>query len=126
MIIDSSAILAILNDEPDAPVFARAIESADRVLMSSGTVLEATIVAGRTRRVVLDRFLAQTAVVVLPVDTEHLEVAREAWIRFGRGSGSPARLNYGDCFAYAAAKVTGEPLLFKGDDFTHTDIEAAL
>ena len=126
MILDSSAILAILNDEPDAPVFARAIESADRVLMSSGTVLEATIVAGRPRRVVLDRFLAQIAVVVLPVDAEHLDVARDAWTRFGRGSGSKAKLNFGDCFAYAAAKVTGEPLLFKGDDFTHTDIEAAL
>lgn len=126
MIIDSSAIIAILNDEPDAPAFARAIEQADRIQISSGTVLEATIVVGRSRRAALDGFLALVAPTVLPVDAEHLEIARGAWTRFGRGSGSPARLNYADCFAYAAAKVTGEPLLFKGDDFIHTDIEAAL
>ncbi len=84
------------------------------------------MVVGRSRWLDLEELLTTSGVELLPVDRAHVLAAREAWTRFGRGSGSPARLNYGDCFAYAAAKVTGEPLLFKGDDFTHTDIEAAL
>lgn len=126
MILDSSAIIAVLNQEDEASSFTRTIQAAQRVGVSSATVLEASMVAGRSRRDDVDAFLDSARAEILSVDAAHLEVARDAWARFGRGSGSPARLNFGDCFAYAAAKVTGEPLLFKGDDFTHTDIEGAL
>lgn len=73
----------------------------------------------------LDQLLAAIAPVIHPVDDRHLAIARDAWARFGRGSGSPARLNYGDCFSYAAAAATGEPLLFVGEDFAHTDVRDA-
>lgn len=126
MILDTSAIVSILNQEPDAAQFADAIESASHVSVSAGTLLEAAIVLGRTRGDALDAFLRLAAVTVVPVDDRHVGVARSAWDRYGRGSGSQARLNYGDCFSYAAAKVADEPLLFKGGDFTHTDLSSAL
>ena len=81
---------------------------------------------GRTRGATLDAFLSLAGVSVVPVDKEHLQSARAAWEGYGRGSGSSARLNYGDCFSYAAARVADEALLFKDDDFSHTDIASAL
>lgn len=126
MILDTSAIVAILNQEDDAQRFAEAIERASAVGISAGTVLEAAMVLGRTRGKALDVFLDVAAATVMPVDRQHLSAARDAWVRYGRGSRSKARLNYGDCFSYAAARVADEPLLFKGDDFTHTDVQSAL
>lgn len=126
MILDTSAIVAILALEDDAATFAAAIESAERVGISAGTVLEAAMVLGRSRSTDLDAFLVEASVEVMPVGDEHLAVARRGWAQHGRGGGSPARLNYGDCFAYAAAIVTDRPLLFKGDDFSHTDVRNAL
>ncbi|MFN2344991.1 MAG: type II toxin-antitoxin system VapC family toxin [Dermatophilaceae bacterium] len=126
MILDTSAIVSILNQEDDAARFAAAIEGAPTVAVSAGTILEAALVLGRTRGEALDAFLSLVGVSVVPVGSEHLQSARGAWERYGRGSGSKARLNYGDCFSYAAARVAGQPLLFKGDDFTHTDIASAL
>ena len=126
MILDTSAIVSILNQEEDASRFAAAIEGAAAVAVSAGTVLEAALVLGRTRGEALDAFLRLAGASVLPVDSRHLQAAREAWERYGRGSGTKARLNYGDCFSYAAARVADEPLLFKGDDFTHTDISSAI
>ncbi|SNU00543.1 Uncharacterized protein, contains PIN domain [Ruaniaceae bacterium KH17] len=126
MILDTSAIVAILNLEEDAVLYAQAIEQAPQVSISSATVLEATLVLGRSRIGTLREFLAEASASVIPVDEEHLAVAQEGWLRFGRGSGSQARLNYGDCFPYAAACIAGEPLLFKGNDFTHTDLASAL
>ena len=128
MIIDSSAVLAILFGEADADTYEKAIATASSCHMSVANVLEASIVvesrggaaAGRE----LNVFLERAGVELIPVTLEHLEAARRAWRRFGKGN-HPAALNFGDCFAYALAKVENEPLLFKGNDFTRTDVEAA-
>ena len=128
MIVDSSAVLAILFSEPDARRHAGAIMAASPCRMSVANVLEASIVVerrgGNTAAHELDTFLERAEIELVPVTVEHLEAARRAWRRFGRGN-HPAALNFGDCFAYALARATGEPLLFKGDDFAQTDIEAA-
>jgi ribonuclease VapC len=123
VILDSSAVVAVLRAEPEADAFRRSIESSDAVAISAATLVELSLVVGPDRQAVLDRFLAVAGAVVEPVDAEQASIARRAAIRFGRGSGSPARLNFGDCFAYALASATGRPLLCKGDDFVHTDLE---
>ena len=125
MIVDASAVIAILRDEPEAESFARAMQAADTLKMSTATALEVYLVERAERADRVAAFLSATGVELVPFDGIHLNAAREALTRFGRGSRHPARLNYGDCMSYALAKVTGEPLLFKGDDFTHTDVEAA-
>lgn len=122
MILDTSAIVAILQGEPEAEVFADRIEKAARVSISAATVLEASMVLGAQRQQLLDDFLAASRAAVVPVDAEQLQIARRAHLRYGRRSGSPARLNFGDCFAYALATDRNEPLLFKGGDFIHTDV----
>ena len=128
MIVDGSAVLAILFSEPDARRHAGAIMAASPCRMSVANVLEASIVAERRGGVTagheLDTLLESAEIELVPVTVEHLEAARRAWRRFGKGN-HPAALNFGDCFAYALAKATGEPLLFKGEDFARTDIEAA-
>lgn len=126
MIVDTSAAVAILRGEPEADAMVAALEGTPLSRMSVASVFELAIVTGASGPDVTDDFLTTFGIRPLPVDTDHLVWCRHALARFGRGSGSPARLNYGDCFAYAAAKVTGGPLLFTGDDFTHTDIAAAL
>ena len=128
MIVDTSAVLAILLQEADARRYAEAIRTASRSRMSVANVLEASIVvesrggaaAGRE----LDIFLNRAEMELVPVTIEHVDSARHAWRRFGKGN-HPASLNFGDCFAYALADVSGETLLFKGDDFSQTDIRAA-
>ena len=128
MIIDTSAIMAILFDEADAAHYEQAISAAWPRRMSAVALLEAAMVvegkggtaAGRQ----LDAFLEKASIELTPVTLEHVEAARHAWRRFGKGN-HPAALNFGDCFAYALASTTGEPLLFKGDDFARTDVEAA-
>lgn len=129
MIIDTSAVLAILLDEPDRPRFEDAIAGDAFPRISAASYLEAGIVIDRRRNPlqsrILDDFLADAEVAIEPVTAEQVMVARAAYRDFGRGSGQSSKLNYGDCFAYALAKVTGESLLFKGDDFAHTDIRPA-
>lgn len=97
--------------------------------MSAGTYIEAAIVVDSNRDPVLsgrfDDLLAVAHVTVEPVTMQHAEIARHAYRNFGKGSGHPAGLNFGDCFAYALSRATGEPLLYKGDDFTRTDVEPA-
>ena len=128
MIVDSSAVLAVLYRDPDAERFETAIASVPSSRMSIANALEASIVVeGRGDMAAghaLDLFLKEAMIELAPVTAEQLEAARRAWRRFGKGS-HPAALNFGDCFAYALAEVTGEPLLFKGEDFARTDIEAA-
>lgn len=128
MIVDSSAVLAILFGEPDARRHAAAIMAAHPCRMSVANVLEASIVAehrgGEQAAHNLDELLERAEIELVPVTVEHLEAARLAWRRFGKGH-HPAVLNFGDCFAYALARTTGEPLLSKGDDFARTDIESA-
>ena len=128
MIVDTSAVLAILFDEPDADRYARAIAEAPRCRMSVAGFLEVAIVlesrAGPDAAHELDRFLERASIELAPVTADHAQTARRAWRRFGKGN-HPAGLNFGDCFAYALAEATGQPLLFKGGDFGRTDVEAA-
>src|SRR5271169_1440500 len=128
MIIDTSAVLAILLDERDAAIFAGAIENADDRRMSVANYLEAAIVIDNRGDAVaqreFDRFFRRSGIIIEPVTLDEARIAREAYRDFGKGR-HRAGLNFGDCFAYALAKVSGEALLFKGDDFRHTDIEPA-
>jgi ribonuclease VapC len=130
MIIDSSALIAILRNEPEAMTCARAIEAASRRRISAANFVESAIVIDGSRDPVASRrfddLVKEAQLVVEPVTEAQARIAREAFRDFGRGSGHPARLNFGDCFSYALARATGEPLLFKGDDFAHTDIAPAL
>ena len=129
MIVDSSAVVAILLREPDARRYARAIQTTSPCRMSVANVLEASIVVesrgGAETGYALDVLLEQGDIELVPVTTEQLAAARRAWRRFGKGN-HPAGLNFGDCFAYALAEATGEPLLFKGADFAQTDVAPAL
>ena len=129
MIVDTSAVVAILRDEDDSSVFTDAIADAATCRMSVANVLEAYMVVegrgGPESRKDLEDFLQDYEIEIVPVDQEQLYAAITAWRRFGRGN-HPAKLNYGDCFAYALAYTTGESLLFKGDDFSLTDIPPAL
>lgn len=126
MILDSSAILAILRSEPEASSFAQAIAAAESRYVSAVNYVEAATVidsggdAIARRR--FDDFIREAGLVVAPVTGGQAKIAREAYRDFGKGTGHPAGLNFGDCFAYALAKATGELLLFKGDDFGHTDL----
>ena len=130
MIVDTSALIAILRDEPEAMFYARAIEMADARRVSAANFVEAALVIDSSRDPVASRrfddLCREAHLIIEPVTEAQARIAREAYRDFGRGSGHPAKLNFGDCFAYALAKVSGEPLLFKGDDFAHTDITAAL
>lgn len=129
MIIDTSALLAILFAEEDAARYAEAIAAANARMISAANYLEAAIVvdnqvsaaAGRQ----VDAFVSRAGIQVEPVTREHADLARQAYLDFGKGN-HPARLNFGDCFAYALSKATGQPLLFKGDDFAETDLQSAL
>lgn len=127
MIIDSSALMAIVNDESGADRLLRAAAEAT-CRMAVATRLEVSIVAdsrSATHGERLDRIVEALEIEVVPDSVRLGEVARVAHRRYGRGSGSPARLNFGDCFAYALSVITAEPLLFTGDDFTHTDVAPA-
>ena len=125
MVIDSSALIAILLDEPERAAFERAIEASPLRLLSAVSKLEAGMVmagrfdaAGASR---LDRLLDTYTVTIVPFDDHHAEIARDAFIRYGKGR-HPAGLNFGDCAAYALAIAEAEPLLFKGTDFGATDV----
>jgi ribonuclease VapC len=125
MVVDTSALVAILRREPERRAFIEAIEAADTRLMSVGTFVEISIVVearhGAEGLRDLDHFIGRAGIELVSVDAEHGTLARGAFSRFGRGR-HRAGLNYGDCFSYALAMSTGEPLLFKGDDFVHTDV----
>lgn len=129
MVIDTSAIVAMLGGEPEAPDFEAAVDDDEVRLMSTATLLETAIVIesryGEAGGRELDLWLHRADVGLIPVDREHLDMARHAFRTYGKGR-HPAGLNYGDCFSYALAAVSAEPLLFKGDDFPRTDIRAAL
>jgi ribonuclease VapC len=126
VIIDTSALVAIVRDEPDAAALTHAIATAEMRHMSAATYLESSIVIDRSNDLVLrarlDDLLREMDIEVVAVTPEQARLARVAHQHFGRGSGHPARLNFGDCFAYALAKERDEPLLYKGDDFAYTDI----
>jgi ribonuclease VapC len=125
MVIDTSAIVAIAFDEPEAAAFEQFIVKDAIRLISAASVLEASMVIETRRGEAggreLDLWLYKAKVDIVAVDANQVDIARRAWRRFGKGR-HPAGLNYGDCFAYALAFSQGEPLLFKGDDFGKTDI----
>ena len=126
MIVDTSALIAIIRGEPEAAGFVNALAGSTNTKMSAATYLEASIVVDANRDPVLsarfDELVDAAAIEICPVDALLARVARQAYRDYGKGSGHPAGLNYGDCFAYALARSTGDALLCKGDDFVHTDI----
>ncbi len=128
MVLDTSALIAILAGEPESVDFIRLLSDADDPLISAATLLEASIVmqarTGRKGVEDLDRLLQAAGARWVAVDDHQALVAREAWARYGKGR-APAGLNYGDCFSYALAKTHDRPLLFKGDDFVRTDVRPA-
>ena len=130
MIIDTSAVVAILTAEEDASIYAHAIADADVRRLSAASYLECGIVLDNQVDPVvsrsLDELLAEGKFVVEPVTEHQARLARQAYADFGKGSGHPAGLNFGDCLSYALALDTREPLLWKGDDFGHTGIASAL
>ncbi len=127
MIVDTSAIIALLLREPEGPAIARLVTMSPVVRMSAAGYVELGIVADRRRDPgltgAIDPLIDDLNIRIEPLTEQQARIARTAFQRFGKGTGHPARLNMGDCFAYALARDLGEPLLFKGGDFTHTDIE---
>jgi ribonuclease VapC len=129
MIVDTSAIVSILIREPDSARFELALDAAPRNAMSAATYVELVNVIDRKAGTGLldaaDEVLAIAKIEIVPFTLEHAQWARHARLTYGVGR-HPANLNFGDCFAYALAKSTGEPLLFKGNDFAHTDVTPAI
>ena len=127
MVIDTSALLAILLNEPERRRFNELIAASGKRLLSAASLVEAGMVlevrGGEAAGRELDLFLHRARFEVVPLDADQAEIARTAFRRYGKGR-HPAGLNFGDCLAYAAAKATGEPLFFKGEDFSKTDIPA--
>lgn len=130
MIVDTSAVVAIAFKEADALEYAEALTNATSVRMGAPTYVEAAVVIARQRGIEavadLNELLQQAGVGIVAFNHAHALAARRAYDRYGRGSGHPARLNYGDCLAYAIAEIEDEPLLFKGEDFARTDVRPAL
>ena len=130
MILDTSAVIAILRDEPETVQFAKAIEQATHRRISAVNYVEAAAVIDANRNPVasrrFDELLEEAEVIIETVTETQAHIARQAYRDFGKGSGHPAGLNFGDCFAYALAKAKREPILFKGSDFSHTDVTPAI
>jgi ribonuclease VapC len=126
MVLDTSALVAILRNEPERDAFLKMLATTEDPLISAATLLECSMVLARFEDGItdLDDLLAYAGVRVMAVDVGQALAAREAWLEHGKGRG-PAALNFGDCFSYALATTTGRPLLFKGDDFAQTDVTPA-
>jgi ribonuclease VapC len=129
MIVDSSALIAILRREPEQAAFSALLENAAEVRISAATYFETSIVIDSQRNPaasrMLDDLIERAKIVIEPFTPEQARIAREAYRDYGRGSGHAANLNFGDCFSYALAREKREPILFKGDDFIHTDLRPA-
>ena len=133
IVVDTSAIVAILKVEPDAELLADAIERDPAPIISAISVMECSIVMRAAKLLSdsdaearLDQMLSRAGIQIQDVTAEHLAIARAAHVQYGKGTGHPAQLNFGDCFAYALAKAMDVPLLYKGNDFAQTDIASAL
>ena len=125
MVVDTSALLAILQNEPDGPALRIRLRNAFPRLIAAPTLVEAEMVAfarhGGSMLAALRALVRETSLDIVPFSAAHVEIATDAFRRYGKGQ-HPAGLNFGDCFAYALAKATDEPLLYKGDDFARTDL----
>jgi ribonuclease VapC len=130
MIVDSSAIIAILRDEPERSTFETILDAAKSLQISAATYLELAIVIDSRRDPAISReiddFLDRFDIQIEPVTADQARIARQAYRDYGKGSGHPANLNFGDCFSYALAQDKREPILYKGDDFVHTNLRSAL
>jgi ribonuclease VapC len=130
VILDSSAIIAILQQEPDAMLLAKAIEAAAIRKIATPTYLETCIVLtsrrGKAAIAEFEELLVRTNTEIVPFDQSAAQMAFDAYVKFGKGRNHPAQLNFGDCISYAVSKVEMMPLLFKGDDFRHTDVDCAI
>ena len=130
MIVDSSVVVAILKRESDWSIFARALEDASVCFISAATYVEVSVVVERWKNTVLNRqfdeLMERFRISIEPFTAEQAQIARQAYRDYGRGSGHAANLNFGDCFSYALARAKREPILFKGDDFNHTDLRPAI
>jgi|SRR5271169_1193210 len=126
MVIDTSALIAILLEEPDFHKYLKLMQADDKRLLSAASLFETSMVlearAGASAGAELDLFIHDADIEVVPVDREHADAARRAWRKYGKGN-HRASLNFGDCFTYALAKISGEPLLAKGADFSQTDLD---
>ena len=129
MIVDSSTLIALIFREPEAERIVASLAEAELVAIGAPTLAETAIVLaaklGEASRAILSRLVEDLDLIVLPFTAAHGREAREAFLRFGRGR-HPAALSYGDCLTYATAKLAGQPLLFVGEDFNHTDLDIAL
>lgn len=130
MIVDASALVAIVRREADAESYLLALDDAESPRISAATLFEAAQVIDGSGSEVMSRAFDQivrlSGIEIVPFEAEHAAVARDARARFGKGSGHPAHLNFGDCMTYATAYIADEPLLYKGNDFSKTDIASAL
>jgi len=130
MIVDSSALVTIAKRESDWEIFSRALDSSEFLRLSAASFVETAIVLDALRNPVVstrfDELISGSEIVIEPVTVEQARIARQAYRDYGKGSGHPAQLNFGDCFSYALAREKREPLLYKGDDFVHTDLRSAL
>ena len=130
MIVDSSALVAILKREPEHVAFSALLETTPYVRLSAATYFETCIVIDSVRQPdmsrKLDDLIETSRIAIEPVTAEQAKIGRQAYRDYGRGSGHPANLNFGDCFTYALARDKREPLLYKGDDFVHTDLRSAV
>jgi ribonuclease VapC len=130
MIVDSSALVAILRREPEGTAFSKLLEATKVVRVSAATYFETGIVidsqGNPSASQLLDELIEDSRIQIEPVTVEQAKFARQAYRDYGKGSGHPASLNFGDCFSYALAREKREPILFKGDDFVHTDLRAAV
>jgi|SRR6185312_5688731 ribonuclease VapC len=129
MILDTSALIVILRFEPEAHEFAEIIEAAGQSRISAVSYVEAAAVIDGSKDPIasrrFDELIEEADIAIEPVSEAQARIARQAYRDFGKTSGHPAKLNFGDCFSYALAKFKGEPLLFKGRDFSHTDVKPA-
>jgi ribonuclease VapC len=130
VIVDSSALVAILRREPERHRFTQMLREAAEIRISAATYFEVSIVIDSAHdpitSLMLDDLIENSKITIEPVTAEQARIARQAYRDYGKGSGHRANLNFGDCFAYALARVKREPLLYKGDDFVHTDLKSAL
>lgn len=130
MIVDTSALVAILRYEPERVAFARLLDQTDTLRISAASYLELSIVLDSRKDPALsreiDEIIERFEIAIEPVTVEQAKMARQAYRDYGRGSGHTANLNFGDCFSYALARAKREPLLFKGTDFNLTDVRSAI